>query len=101
VLPNSERSVPDATVLLIPRDAGRRNDPFAYVKTNADAQGRFSVQSLAPGSYIALAWSFGWTVAADQLHLDPDFIRPFEARGVALTVGENEHPDVKLVLLSQ
>jgi hypothetical protein len=101
LLPDSDISVPDATILLIPQEGNSRNDPFAYVKTTADSQGRFSIQSLPPGQYKACAWSFGWPTALDQLHLDPEFIRPFESRGVVLSPGENDHPEVKLVLLSQ
>lgn len=100
VLPDSEVSVPDATILLIPQETSR-NDPFAYVKTTADSQGRFSIQSLPPGPYKAYAWSFGWPTIVDQLYFDPEFMRPFESGGVALSLGENDHPDVKLVLLSQ
>ena len=95
--PDSETPVADATVVLIPQETEPRN-PFASIKTTADSQGRFSVQNLPPGSYKAYAWTFGWTTG-DQLHLDPYFLQPFESRGLALSPGENDHTEVKLVLL--
>jgi hypothetical protein len=55
-----------------------------YKTTSTDAEGRFEVKNLPPGEYKVFALE-GFEKDA---WLDPDFFKPYEGRGLAITVGE-------------
>jgi hypothetical protein len=83
------------TVVLVPPEKRRKNSTF-YKTAVSDAQGRFTLQGIAPGDYKLFAWddvdSGAWQ--------DPEFLAPFEARGtkVAVTEGTTLAIEVKLIV---
>jgi hypothetical protein len=92
---DSDSPAPEATVVLIPQDQERRDDLFAYPKAMTDESGKFAIRSLPPGEYRA----FAWASVRDNIYMDPDFIRPLETKGVALTLTESSQTGIKLSLI--
>jgi hypothetical protein len=81
------KPVYNALVTLVgPPDEERQAS--AYTK----ADGKFNIQNVVPGAYKAFAW-VGVEFGAPQ---DPDFRKPFEDRGVSVTVDGNGHTTVEL-----
>jgi protocatechuate 3,4-dioxygenase beta subunit len=71
-----------ATVALVPREKERAGQKAYYFDTAVGQDGTFHIKSVPPGEYGLFAWedveSGAW--------LDPDFMKPFDDRGYALTV---------------
>ena len=71
-----------ATVALIPREKERAGQKAYTFDAAVGQDGTFHIKSVPPGDYKAFAWedveSGAW--------LDPDFMKPFDNRGYALTV---------------
>ncbi|MBI3403919.1 MAG: carboxypeptidase regulatory-like domain-containing protein [Acidobacteria bacterium] len=83
------------TVVLVPSQK-RRSNPTFYKTATSDAQGKFNMSAIPPGDYKLFAWDDVDTGAWQ----DPEFIAPFEARGVSVTIGEGTAlvTDVKLLI---
>jgi hypothetical protein len=83
------------TVTLIPA-SGHRSRPF-YKFPITDANGKFAITGIAPGSYKLLAWD---TVDNNAVMYDPDFLRPYEsyAQTVEVLPGSKKALDLKLTL---
>ena len=73
----------NATVVLVPEPAQRRRPEF-YKTTFADEVGGFRFAGIAPGNYTV----FAWEDVEDGAWQDPEFIREFEDRGVAVRIDE-------------
>lgn len=84
----------NATVILIP-DAPRRSRLDLYRMTTTDANGRFHLDGVPPGSYNAFSWDEIETGAWQ----DPDFIRAFEDRGQPVRIDEDGTSNIKLRLI--
>jgi hypothetical protein len=86
---------PGATVVLIPQEQERRGRQSWYKMITADQNGGFSLAGVPPGEYKAYAWEdleFG-------AYMDPDFMKPFEDKGEAVTLRESDRNSVQLKLL--
>jgi hypothetical protein len=84
-----ERKQPAAGVFvtLIPNiQTARLYRTDMYKTTTTDAEGKFEVKNLPPGEYRLFALE-GFEKDA---WLDPDFFKPYEERGMAITVGEGK-----------
>jgi hypothetical protein len=81
-------------VVLIPSNT-RRPDLFKTART--DMAGRFRIQGVTPGSYLAFAWPW----LPDGIWQYPEFIRTFEARGKPVNVVEGANGNLELVLLPE
>jgi hypothetical protein len=59
-------------------------------------QGSFTIAGIAPGAYRLYAWE---DVDANAVRYDPDFLKPYEARGQAVQISESgsERVTVKLI----
>lgn len=70
-----------------------------YKTTSTDAEGRFEVKGLPPGDYKLFALE-GFE---KDSWLDPEFFKPYEDRGLAITVGEGKvfTPDAPLTVIRQ
>jgi hypothetical protein len=80
------------TVVLVPRSAKRRNRAEWYRSAVTDQNGKFLLAGLAPGEYTLLAWED----VEDGAWFDPDFLKPIEAKGTPITVGEGAAETVEL-----
>jgi hypothetical protein len=85
-----------ATVVLVPSDKARREKQQYYRTTTSGTDGTFTFKDLAPGEYRVFAWEdveYGaW--------MDPDFLKPVESRGEAVSVGESARLTVQVNLIS-
>jgi protocatechuate 3,4-dioxygenase beta subunit len=91
-LASSDEPAAEVTVVLIPQEKERRDDPLAYLRTMTDDSGKFTIRNIVPGEYRA----FAWEDVEYGIYMDPDFIRPIESKGVAVTLAESAAMSVKL-----
>jgi hypothetical protein len=82
-----------ATVLLAPDSHRQQSNLF---KTSAaDQYGHFSVKGIAPGGYKLFALEqMEWGA-----YQDPEFLKPYENKGVAVTIREGSHETAQLRLI--
>jgi len=73
-------------VLTLPQDPDRHGHPSFYRTAVADANGGFTLADLTPGAYRIFAWE---EVEAGAW-LDLEFVRPIAAKGVALSLKEDD-----------
>jgi hypothetical protein len=90
--------VPSATVVLVP-GSGHRSAPFFKTATT-DANGKFTMKGIAPGSYRAYAWD---KVDVNAVIYDPEFLPPFDtvARKLEIASSESKKQDLKLTVNPQ
>jgi len=75
---------------------GPRRDQRAFFKmANSDAQGHFTIKGIAPGDYKL----FAWNQSNDPDYEDPEFLKPYENQGEAVTIRENSHESIQLKLI--
>jgi hypothetical protein len=94
-LADSDEPAVQATVVLIPQEKERRDDPLAYLRTMTDDSGKFTIRNILPGEYKA----FAWEDVEYGIYMDPDFIRPVDGKGVAVTLPESARISVKLIAI--
>jgi hypothetical protein len=73
-----------ATVVLVP-SSDRRLRFDLYRTAATDSSGRASLTNIAPGSYKL----FAWQDIEENAWQNAEAMRPFEDRGVLITIGEN------------
>jgi hypothetical protein len=95
VVNQNREPVPNITVSLLP-DPGRRARMDLYKAVSTDANGRFKIDRVPPGDYVAFAWdgieSGDWQ--------NPEFVAPYEARGTAVRVRDSAPANVELTTLT-
>ena len=92
---DQQQPAPGATVVLVPQELERRDQPQYYRTATTDAAGAFSLRNLDPGQYKA----FAWTDIEPGAYFDPDFLRPVENRGESITIREGSQENTKLKLI--
>jgi hypothetical protein len=92
---DSPEAAASAIVALV-AEGPRRGELFR--SATADADGRFTIAGLAPGSYKAYAWE---DVDVNAVRYDPDFVRPFESSGVSVQVTEGATASVNPKLVKK
>jgi hypothetical protein len=80
----SRRPAEGATVVLIPSEESRQRFDLYRIATT-DSAGRAALKNIAPGSYKLFAWE---DIEANSWQ-NADALRPFEERGVPVTIEEN------------
>jgi hypothetical protein len=95
-LADSDEPAVQATVVLIPQEKERRNDPLAFLRSMTDESGKFTIRNIVPGEYKA----FAWEDVEYGIYMDPDFIRPIDGKGVAVTLPESARISVKLIAIA-
>jgi len=84
----------NTTVVLVP-DSARRGRVDAYKTATTDISGKFQIDQIAPGDYRA----FAWNDVDDGSWLDPEFMRRYEDRGLAVHIEEGKMASVALQLI--
>jgi hypothetical protein len=84
-----------ATVTLIPADENRRSTLTSYKTGSTDQNGRFSIKGIRPGEYKIYAWE---EIEAGA-YQDPEFMKPHESAGKAVSIKEGGHETVQLAAI--
>jgi Carboxypeptidase regulatory-like domain len=92
----NEKSEPaaGATVVLIP-EASRRTSNYLYKRVGTDQNGHFTIKGVKPGEYKV----FAWEEVENGAYQDPDFLKPLESKGEALSIKENAHESVQVKVI--
>jgi protocatechuate 3,4-dioxygenase beta subunit len=81
-------------VVLIPGEP-LRNDAIFYRTRVSDADGRFDLDAVAPGTYRL----FAWDDLEPYRYYDPDFVGRFEHRGFPIAIEESDQRVVDVELI--
>ncbi len=84
-----------AHVVLVPAPE-RRGQAELFREINTGEDGRFTFWGIAPGEYKLFAWPSAEGVA----YQDPDWLVPFESRGVPLRVLEGDHQKAQVQVIA-
>jgi hypothetical protein len=86
------KPVPGIAVVVIP---AQRGNPDLFRNTHTDQAGKFAITDLPPGEYKV----FSWEAVDTNAYMDPDFLKPYEHLGKAISVtpSSNSSVDVKLI----
>ena len=80
------------TIALVPQNKKLREQPEFYRTALTDRSGKFTLANLPLGEYKVFAWedveSGAW--------MDPDFLKPLEEQGTAITMREGVVADLEL-----
>jgi protocatechuate 3,4-dioxygenase beta subunit len=94
VLNAKQKPTAGAAVVLVPETKKReRYDDFKEVTT--DQYGRFTLKTIEPGEYKL----FAWEDMEPGEYMDPDFLKPVEARGYPVTIHEGSRESAELKLI--
>jgi hypothetical protein len=80
-----------AKVTLIP-DAKHRSSTLLYKTVDTDQNGHFIIKGVTPGEYKI----FAWEDIEEGAYEDPDFMKPHESDGQAVSIKERGHETVEL-----
>ena len=94
--PNTEKAAPMMMVVLIPQEKERRDREAFYQTATSDLSGQFTFKSVVPGEYRVYAWEDVEYTA----WMDPDFMKPLESRGEAVSVSESGRPAIQVHLIA-
>jgi protocatechuate 3,4-dioxygenase beta subunit len=92
VTDSSDKPVGGAAVVLIPKSEKRRAGSQFYKTAITDQKGLFTIKGVDPGDYKAYAWEDVET----QAWMDPEFLKPVESKGVAVTVDPSGQHQLQL-----
>ena len=81
-------------VVLIP-EANRREHKDLFKNVTTDQNGHYTIKGIAPGEYKLYAWDD----IEPGAYMDPDFLKPFESAGEAITIREDSHESKTLTLI--
>jgi uncharacterized GH25 family protein len=84
----------DATVVLLPEDAGRRNGQTTH-SASTDGAGHVAFKDVRPGNYLA----FAWEKVEEGDWFDPAFMKAAANDGLKVTMGsrDNQHVELKAI----
>jgi hypothetical protein len=94
VVSENQKPEANATVLLIP-DAGRRRWADSYRTVNTDIAGRYTIDRITPGDYIA----FSWEEVEEGAWMDPEFMKRYEERGKRIHVNEGTNQPLSITAI--
>lgn len=84
-----------STVVLVPEENRRQNSAL-YKTARADEQGRFVLNTVAPGRYKL----FAWDSVPPGAHQNREFLATYEQRGVAVVVAPGARATAEIGLIS-
>jgi len=93
--PRTQKPAAGMTVVLVPQETDRRNRESFYRNATTDTAGGFTFKSLTPGEYRL----YSWEEAEFGAWMDPDFMKPQESRGEAVSIQEGGRQAVQVNLI--
>ena len=93
--PSTNSPMAGATVVLIPQEKDRKEQQTYYKAVTSDQNGAFTFKDVPPGEYKVYAWEDVEMGA----YMDPDYVKPIESKGEALTLRENDKKSLPLTLI--
>ena len=84
----------NVTVAIVP-DASRRQISEYFKSGSTDARGQFRITGIAPGDYAV----FAWEDVEEGAWMDPNFLRSYEDRGMAMHATEATRANLQLQAL--
>jgi len=81
-------------VVLVPEPSRRTQSTF-FKEQTTDQYGHFEVRGIAPGDYKL----FSWEEAESGAWEDPEFLKPFEAKGEKITLQEGDQKTLNLTAI--
>jgi protocatechuate 3,4-dioxygenase beta subunit len=94
--PNTQKAAPTTMVVLIPQEKERRDREAFYQTATSDLSGQFTFKSVVPGEYRVYAWED----VEYSAWMDPDFMKPLESRGEAVSVSEGGRQAIQVNLIA-
>lgn len=94
VVSDQQRPVAGATVVLVP-DTFLRQRSTLYKTVTTDSEGRFRLETIAPGDYKVFAWEDVERGAWE----DPNFLRTIEARGRSVSLRDGASEAVQITAI--
>jgi hypothetical protein len=79
------------SVTLIP-EASRRSLSYLYKSATTDQNGHFTIKGIKPGEYKVFAWEEMELGA----YMDPDFLKPHESAGEAVSIKEDARESLQV-----
>ena len=93
--PKTQKPAAMMTVVLVPQEKERRDRQEFYQTANTDFSGQFTFKSVTPGEYRVYAWE----EAEYGVWMDPDFMKPLESQGEAVSVPEGGRQAIQVNLI--
>ena len=90
--PRSQKPAAGARVVLVPQSKERAE---LYRTVEADDASRFRFKTVVPGEYRVC----GWETVLQYAWMDPDFMRPLENKGAAVSIPEGSPHSVQVSIL--
>ncbi|HEY6274293.1 MAG TPA: carboxypeptidase regulatory-like domain-containing protein [Terriglobales bacterium] len=84
------KPVAGVMIVLVPADPA--HNEVLFRRDQSDSDGTFTLASVVPGKYTLLAIEKGWELE----WMNPDVLRSYLGRGVAVEVRENDKYDIKV-----
>jgi hypothetical protein len=94
--PKTQKAAAMVMVVMVPQEKERRDREAFYQTATTDFSGQFTFKSVTPGEYRAYAWED----AEYGAWMDPDFLKPLESRGEAVSVQESGRHAIQVNLIS-
>ncbi len=94
VADSNQQPAAGVTVVLAP-DEPHRGQSMLFKRATADASGHFNIKGITPGDYKLFAWQ---DVESDA-YQDPEFLKPYETRGEAVTIRDGGHETMQLSVI--
>jgi protocatechuate 3,4-dioxygenase beta subunit len=92
---SKQKPASGAVVALVPDDP-RRERLMLFKTTVTDTTGHFSITGVAPGEYKL----FAWEQIEEGAYQDPEFLKPYENQGQAVTIREGSRETAQLKVIS-
>ena len=93
--PKTQKAAPAVMVVLVPQEKERRDREAFYRMAATDSAGQFTFKGVIPGEYRVYAWE----EAEYGAWMDPDFVKPVESRGEAVSIAEGGRQAVQVNLI--
>jgi hypothetical protein len=95
VFDSRQQQESNAVVALVPDSQSLRNRTDLYKSAVTDADGKFRIQGIAPGTYKLFSWDY----ASNGAWFDADFLGSADGRGKVISIIEGRNPSVDLTVI--